>query len=77
MLQAWMGRRVIDRSGLEGRYDIDFEFDFASVRSVPAADAPAPSIFVALQDRLGLKLVAIREMAEVLVIDAATLPMPN
>jgi uncharacterized protein (TIGR03435 family) len=77
MVQTWMNRRVIDRTGLTGRYDMDFEFDFATVRGIEAAGATTASIFTALQDHLGLKLVAKSESLDVIVIDGVEEPAPD
>jgi uncharacterized protein (TIGR03435 family) len=77
MLQTWMDRRVIDRTGLADRYDMDFEFDFATVKGIEAAGATAASVFTALQDHLGLKLTTRRETLDVLVIDSAEQPTPD
>jgi uncharacterized protein (TIGR03435 family) len=77
MIQTWMQRPVADRTGLTGRYDFDFDFDFATTRSIAAPDSSAASIFTALQERLGLKLQAVREPMQSLVIDRAEPPQPN
>jgi uncharacterized protein (TIGR03435 family) len=74
MLQPWIDRGVIDRTGLAGFYDMDFVFDFASVRGIEASGATLPSIFTALQDHLGLKLERRHEPMNVLVIDSAEPP---
>lgn len=82
-LSAFAGRPVIDRSGIEGVFDVDLQWT-PDVRvadpSDPAAAAPpadGPSIFTALQEQLGLKLVATRGPVRILVIDGAELPTPN
>ena len=77
MVQTWMGRRIIDRTNLTGHYDMDFEFDFSSVRGLEAAGATSASIFTAFHDHLALKLEPWREPMDVLVIDAVEMPMPN
>ena len=74
------GRPVVDRTGLTGVYD--FELEYASDRRRPPADAPpdpnpAPSIFTAVQEQLGLKLEGRKEMLDVLVIQDAHLPTPD
>ena len=74
MVQTWMDRRIIDRTDLTGRYDMDFEFDFSSVKGVEVAGATAASIFTAFQDHLGLKLESRREPMDVLVIDSVEMP---
>ena len=57
---------VVDGTGLDGNYQFTLEWSHDS----GAADATAgPSLFVALQEQLGLKLEATKGPVEVLVID--------
>jgi uncharacterized protein (TIGR03435 family) len=70
---APVGSIVINRTGLAGRFS--FAIDFARELSPPGDGAP--SIFTALQDRLGLKLDAARGAVDVLVIDRAERPTPD
>ena len=59
------GRTVIDNTGLKGDYD--FKLDWAPS---DAADDSLPSIFIAVQEQLGLKLVSVRKApVEVIVIE--------
>ena len=60
-----------------GHYDMDFVFDFASVRGIEAASATTASIFPALQVHLGFKLEPSREPMDVLVIDSVERPTPD
>ena len=69
-------RPVIDRTGLEGDFDIELEMtaEFGPPPSPPGLPdqvdrASAPSIFTALQEQLGLRLESQRGPVEVLVID--------
>jgi uncharacterized protein (TIGR03435 family) len=77
-----MDREVIDRTGLAGRFDIrlevtpaDLQPKFVAGRAIDQADQPTagdndgPSISVALQQQLGLKLETGRGPAPVLVVD--------
>jgi uncharacterized protein (TIGR03435 family) len=70
-------RRVVDRTGLSGTFDVDLRW--VPVRSGLLAVTPidALSIFTALQEQLGLKLVSQREPLEVVVIDAVERPTPD
>jgi uncharacterized protein (TIGR03435 family) len=76
MLQRWTNRAVIDRTGLTGAYDYDLEFDF-STRNAPDAAGAGVSLFTAVQEQLGLRLDARREMMDVLVIDTVERPAPD
>jgi uncharacterized protein (TIGR03435 family) len=73
-LSSYLGREVIDKTGLTGEYTINLRF----VSTDPGdASSDAPSIFQALQDQAGLKLEATKGPVEVLVIDRAEKPTPN
>jgi uncharacterized protein (TIGR03435 family) len=66
------GRPVVDQTGLKGGFDYKLEF------SPPTAtDAEGPSLFTAIQEQLGLKLVPAKAPVRVLVIDEATRPSLN
>ena len=62
---------VSDRTGLPG--DFDFELDFA----IDDKPESGPSLFTAVQEQLGLKLVALKGPVEVLVIDRVGKPTEN
>jgi uncharacterized protein (TIGR03435 family) len=77
-----LNRLVVDRTGLEGTYDVELRFTPESIPDVaspglPAIDANGPSIFAAVQEQLGLKLDAQRGPVEVLVIDRVERPAPD
>jgi uncharacterized protein (TIGR03435 family) len=76
ILEGPSRRRLIDRTGLTGRYDFDLHWtpDDTPVDS-PRADGP--SIFTAVQEQLGLKFESATAPVEVLVIDSAQQPTPN
>jgi uncharacterized protein (TIGR03435 family) len=75
MLISAVGAPVLDQTGLEGKYN--FSLEFAPVLGTPKDDETLPSLFAALQERLGLKLQAVKGPVEVLVIDRAELPAEN
>jgi uncharacterized protein (TIGR03435 family) len=73
-------RQVIDRTGLQGVFDI--ELQFRAPEQQPAAatlspDSDLPTIETAVQDQLGLKLQPVREPTDVLVIDHIEPPTAN
>lgn len=80
-----LNRLIINRTGLEGRYDAELKFTPDVVpppglplpAGFPAIDPNGPSIFTALQEQLGLKLDAQRAPVDVLVIDRAERPTEN
>jgi uncharacterized protein (TIGR03435 family) len=76
-LIAALGRPVLDRTGLDGPYDIDITYT-PDAQVVDASDAPnAPSLVTAIREQLGLRLEATRAQVEVLVIDAIAPPTEN
>ncbi len=75
-LHEFLGRPVIDDTGLTGYFDGDFEFTTEISMPPPPPGQPNPydgrvlaSIFSVLPQQLGLKLDSQRGPAEVLVID--------
>ena len=72
-LSSYLGRYVIDRTGITGEYAINLSFapvDPCATAGDAAQDF-APSIFQALQEQAGLKLESTKGPVEVLVIDHA------
>ena len=78
ILSQQVGRTVVDKTGLNGRYDFTLEYGLEpNVRGraegaepAPSADG-LPSVFTALQEQLGLKLEPQKRTVEFLVIDHA------
>lgn len=75
MLNAEVGRAIVDRTGITGHYNITLKY-------VPESEAATdqtggPSIFTAIQEQLGLKLQPSRAAMDVLVIDSIELPTTN
>jgi len=70
-LEGSSGRPVLNRTGLEGNYDVDLEW-----AATPDA-VDAVSIFTALQEQLGLKLESSRAPLDVLVIERVERPSEN
>ncbi|WP_263356311.1 TIGR03435 family protein [Acidicapsa ligni] len=80
--RAILDRPVVDKTGLSGRYDFDFEWapdetQFGGDVPVASADAPSPPLFRAIQDQLGLRLVPTHGPVNALVVDSAERPSPN
>lgn len=81
-LSTMVDRRVVDRTGLEGDFDLDLEWA-ADLTARPLAD-PAigtreerPSLSAAVQEQLGLRLQSRREPLPVLVVERVTRPTEN
>ena len=79
-------RPIIDKTGLNGRYDFtldwapdDSQFDGMGSRLAPPPETPGtlPSLYTAIQEQLGLKLEATRASADVLIIDHIERPSEN
>jgi uncharacterized protein (TIGR03435 family) len=81
-LSIMLARRVVDKTGFTGSFDIHLEFspegtalerrgtgDVDLTANAATPDTAKPSIFTALQEQLGLKLESQKGPAEVLVID--------
>jgi uncharacterized protein (TIGR03435 family) len=68
-------RKVIDKTGLHGAFDI--KLTWAPSGSGPDSEPAGPSLFVALQEQLGLHLTPGKAPANVMVIDHAEKPMGN
>jgi uncharacterized protein (TIGR03435 family) len=75
------GRVVIDKTGLTGRYDVSLKCTPMSSASPGGAenatDPDSPSLFTAIEEQLGLKLVPIKGPVKILVIDHIEQPSPN
>lgn len=76
MLYPAVQRVVIDKTGLDGYYEL--ELDFAPSPSAQNTEpSTLPSIFTAVEEQLGLKLTPERNPVPVLVIDRIERPTPD
>jgi uncharacterized protein (TIGR03435 family) len=64
----------VDKTGLAGVFDVELQW---TPDQVALDAAGGPSIFGALQEQLGLKLVTQRGPVEVLVVDRVEEPSAN
>ena len=69
-----MGELVVDKTGLTGTYDWTLNWSPDNGSGRKAENADAPSLFTALQEQLGLKLVKAKGPVEVVVIDRIEKP---
>ena len=81
------GRTVVDKTGLKGLFDYEFQFDAeillraaAQQSNLPPPAAPlseSPAVMTALLDQLGLELDSQRGPVDILVIDHVEAPAPD
>ena len=85
-LSPMAGRSVVDKTGLNGTFDLDLTWTPDSPAAAPAGAAPegarpatddGVSLFTAVQEQLGLKLDSARGPIEVLVVDSAERPVED
>jgi uncharacterized protein (TIGR03435 family) len=74
-LSMAVSRTVVDRTGLEGVFDVRLRWS-ADV-NVGGGPNETPSVFTALQEQLGLKLEPAHGPVDVLVIDGVERPTPD
>lgn len=87
MLSRIVRRKVIDKTGLTGKYDFTLKYtpdeNQRAMMSPPGmpppapADSSGPTLFTALQEQLGLKLEPRKAPVEIFVIDRAEKPSEN
>ena len=93
IIGAVLQRRLVDKTGLSGRYDFKLEWtpDALSNTGVgpfarggplapqipPSSEAANVSVFANIEDQLGLKLERRRGPVQILVIDHVEQPTPD
>jgi len=89
-LSRELGRKVVDKTGLQERYDFTLHWtperltpviasaaDNNQGPAAPALDSSGPSIFTALQEQLGLRLESQKGSVETLIIKSIEKPSDN
>ena len=79
-LAQLLERPVVDQTGIKGRYAIKLRWmpdDGPPPLVNGAPDTSLPSIFTAVEEQLGLKLVAGKGPVQVLVVDRLEMPSAN
>jgi uncharacterized protein (TIGR03435 family) len=73
------GRLIVNKTGLSGLYDLSLKWapTTANVGGASTPDADGPSLFTAIEEQLGLKLVPTKGPGQVLVIDHIERPSEN
>ena len=74
-LSAELGRPVLDRTGLSGKWDLFVTYAPNNLTAGATPDANAADLFTALEEQLGLKLESTRGPADVFVIDRLERPV--
>jgi uncharacterized protein (TIGR03435 family) len=87
MLSGQLGRAVVDKTGLTGKYDFMLKWtpdnggdEIPRPGTNPPPPPPpdgGPSLFTAVQEQLGLKLESTKGPVEFLVVDHVELPSEN
>jgi uncharacterized protein (TIGR03435 family) len=82
-LSAELNRKVFDRTGLSGLFNVRLVWTPDPLppgplpADVPPIDPNGPSLFTALQEQLGLKLESTTGLVDIVVIDSVERPTPN
>jgi uncharacterized protein (TIGR03435 family) len=85
-LATSLGRNVVDRTELKGKYEIKLEWTQEEgpghrpgdgPEAAPPPETNGPSLFTALQEQLGLKLESSKGPVEIIVIDRIEKPTEN
>jgi uncharacterized protein (TIGR03435 family) len=84
-LSRELGRVVIDKTGIAGRYDVTLKWTpdtgaaptNSGTEGTTSPSDSGPSIFTAIQEQLGLKLESTKGPVQVLVIDHIEMPSEN
>jgi bla regulator protein BlaR1 len=89
-LSRFLGRTVVDKTGLKGSYDLKLEWapdedqaaNFQAIGvpegfGAPPTDWKGPTLFTALEEQLGLKLDSQKAPVDILVIDHVERPSAN
>ena len=80
--RAILDRPVVDNTGLTGRYDFELEWtpdetQFGGQLPSGPPDEPKPGLFLAMQQKLGLRIEATRGAVDAIVIDRLERPTDN
>lgn len=89
-LSRELGRKVVDKTGLQDRYDFTLHWtperltpvlagaaDNTQGPAAPALDSSGPTIYTALQEQLGLRLEPQKGPVETLIIESIEKPSEN
>jgi uncharacterized protein (TIGR03435 family) len=79
VLSASAGRKVVDKTGLTGFYEIDLNFapDPSRLPQDAEIDPNLPSLFTALREQLGLRLAPEQGQVDTFVVESVARPSEN
>jgi uncharacterized protein (TIGR03435 family) len=79
LLTSGAGRRVVDKTGLTGLYDGELKYYPASPQLPPGGemDPSIPSLFTALREQLGLRLVPETGSVDTFAVESVQRPSEN
>jgi uncharacterized protein (TIGR03435 family) len=78
LLSSEVNHVVLNKTGLTGKYDLNAEWVQDGPAGAQTPEEPSgPTIFTAMEERLGLKLQPAKGPVRVLVIDSVTRPSEN
>jgi uncharacterized protein (TIGR03435 family) len=82
-LYGQVGRRIVDKTGLKGLYDMDLQWardplaNGAPLSPGAGIDTSGPSVFTALPEQLGLRLVSETGQVDTFVVESVERPSEN
>ena len=80
-LEVWLGKPVVDETGLSGLYSYELDFSILGLGGVFQIHQPQASgdvsVFKAVEQQLGLKLERAKQTLPILAIDSVQRPTPN
>ena len=79
-LSSEVGRVVVDKTGLDGEYSVELNWQpdsMAASAGASSSSEPLPDLFTAIQEQLGLKLEPAKGPVDVYVIDHIEKPSPD
>ncbi len=77
ILPEFRGRVLVDKTGLQGRYSFKLHWTRHRYRPPGTPKPSGPSLFTALREQLGLKVVSGKSPVDVIVIEHIERPTPN
>ena len=73
------GRKVVDKTGFDGRYDFTLSYtpDPGGASVSATADRLPESVFTAVREQLGLRLASQKSQVDFIVVDRLDRLIPN